>query len=271
MKIIESLNNWTMKQPPLYGLFHIGFLLLMILTSILLVYHFRNSSEKVMKRIVLISWIILVVFEIAKQFIFSYRGDHLSYTWGDFPYQFCETPFYVMPLLLLTKNQKLKSAFISFLSTYALFAGLAIMIYPVTVLTTNVIISLRAFIQHGIQVVIGVYLYSWNRKNTTIEGFRYGVAVFTISVIIAIAINEILGAMILKKNMDMFFLSKNPNLGTLITKDIKPLFPWPLYVIGYVIGFTAIAFVVYYIETRVYSLWLKKHSSLEEKELEFKN
>ena len=271
MKVIEALNNWTMKEPQVYGLFHIFFLLVMISTTILLVHHFRDSSAKVMKRIVLISWIILVVFEVIKQFMFSYQDGRLVYNWGAFPYQFCETPLYVMPILILTKNEKLSKACISFLSTYAFFAGLAVMLWPSTVLSTFVFLSIRTMIQHGIQVAIGIFLFSWNRKSATYKSFAHATIIFLISVVIAILLNEVLGRAILKVDMNMFFLAKNMDSEILIVKDMKPYVPWIIFILAYVVGFIGIAFGFHFAETKIYELIVKKGLQAKEKELEFKN
>ena len=92
MKIIDFFEHWHMVEPKAYGLFHICFILIDIIATILLVIFFRNSREKVMKRIVFISWVLLVILEIGKQFLLSYHDEVLNYNWGAFPFQFCEMP-----------------------------------------------------------------------------------------------------------------------------------------------------------------------------------
>ena len=242
-----------MNEPKVYGLFHISFILIDIIAATLLIILFRNSHEKIMKRIVFISWIALVIFEIGKQFLMSYHDEVLNYNWGAFPFQFCETPLYAFPILLFNKNEKVRNALISFISTYVFFAGLAIMVNPSTVMTGNIFLCIRQMFEHGVQIVVGLYLFAWNRKNTNLKSFAWGTLIFVIFVITAILLNVFIGNNV-QQEFNMFYLNKNYDSVIIIVKDIKPHVPWIIYVLSYIVGFSALALATHYSEVGIYTL-----------------
>ena len=264
MKIIDFFEHWHMVEPKVYGLFHIFWILIDIIATALLIIFFRNSREKIMKRIVFISWIIIVFFEIGKQLLMSYHDETLNYYWGAFPFQFCEMPLYVFPILIFNKNEKVRNALISFISTYVFFAGLAIMVNPSTVLTGNIFLCVRQMIEHGVQIVIGLYLFAWNRKNTNLKTFAWGGLIFVISVTTAILLNVIIGNNVVDE-FNMFYLNENYESIILIVKDIKPHVPWIIFILSYIVGFSALAIGTYFFEVGIYYLYKKSKENSKNK------
>ena len=260
MRIIDFFEHWHMVEPKPYGLFHLSFVLIDIIVTALLIIFFRNSREKIMKRIVFIAWIILIFFEIGKQLLMSYSNNTLKYYWGAFPFQFCETPLYAFPILIFNKNEKVRNALITFLSTYVFFAGLAIMVNPSTVMTGNIFLMVRQMVEHGIQISVGLYLFAWNRKNFSLKAFAWGSVIFVIFVIVAIIINVTIGNLV-EDEVNMFYLSKKYDSIILIVKDIKPHVPWIIFVLFYIVGFSILAFASYFVEISVYLLFKRLHEN----------
>ena len=82
---------------------------------------------------VLITALVVILLEIYKQinYTFSYEGAiTFDYQWYAFPFQFCSTPMYVGLLVGLFRKGKIHDALCAYLATYAVFAGLCVMIYP---------------------------------------------------------------------------------------------------------------------------------------------
>ena len=269
MQFIEKIHNWTMLEPTKYGWFHIIFLLLTIVVTTLLIIYFRDCKEKTMKKIVLFTWIGLVFFGILKELIVSYNGETLKYNWGSFPFQFCETPLYIYPILILNKNKKFQNILITYLATFAFFAGLVIMINPVTVFTSSIFFNIRTMVQHGSQVVLGLFLFSWNRKNASLKNFLYSSIIFLVVVLVAISINSTVGYVV-NDEVNMFYLSSRYNSVIWFVKDIQPYVPWIIFVLSYVVGFSACALATYYVEVGVYKLATRIQPN-DEKELDYKN
>ena len=269
MGIINFFNDWSMNEPNVGSFFHILFLLLTIATSVLLIHFYRNCSEKTMKRIVFITWFTVLIFEIGKQFLISYQGGVWRYNWSQFPFQFCETPLYVTPILLINKNKKFQNILITYLATFAFFAGLVIMINPVTVFTSSIFFNIRTMVQHGSQVVLGLFLFSWNRKNASLKNFLYSSIIFLTVVLVAISINSTVGYVV-NDEVNMFYLSSRYNSVIWFVKDIQPYVPWIIFVLSYVVGFSACALATYYVEVGVYKLATRIQPN-DEKELDYKN
>ena len=268
MAIIEGLQNWTMKTPGLFGIFHIASLYIVAIVTALLVCLYRNADIKIMKRIVFISWILLVVFEVFKQLIVSHEGGEWKYNWYHFPYQFCETPLYVLPILLLVRNEKARNALIAFISTYVFFAGFALMVLPLTLYSEKVFFNIRTMLEHGIQVMLGIYLFAWNRKNMNAISFLQGSIIFIGTVIVAVILNSTIG--IKHPEINMFFLSKNNDSIILILKEIKPHVPWVIYLLSYLVGFTLCSIISYTLFNFIYKI-TSKIEPISNQEVEYKN
>jgi hypothetical protein len=64
---------------------------------------------------------------------------------------------YVGLLAGLLKEGKVRRALYSFLGTFCLFAGLAVMVYPNDVFTSTLGISIQTMVHHGGMTVLGIY------------------------------------------------------------------------------------------------------------------
>ena len=238
MDFLGKLHEWTFEMPEKYGLFHISFLLLTFFITAILIIFLKNCREKTMKWIVFVAWFILVVFEIVKQFMMAYKYDHLEYAWGSLPFQFCEMPLYVFPILLINKNKKFQHALITFISTYVFFAGFALMVNPDRLFSIRVFLSVRTMVQHGTQVIIGLFLFAWDRENINIKTFLQGTIIFIVLTLIAILINSTLGkAKAPEYQVNMFWISKDYDTNLMILKRIKPEVPYFVFVLSYLFGF----------------------------------
>lgn len=256
MELIKLLSNWQMEQPKLFGLFHIAFLLLTIAASFLLIFFFRNSSEKMMKRIVLICWITTTVLEIGKQFIFSYMTGALKYNWSEFPFQFCETPIFIMPILFFNKNKKFQNILITFLATFAFFAGLGVLMNPTAIMSTYAFLNVRHMIGHGIQVSLGLYLFAWNRKEVSLKNFLYATVIFLCLTGIALLFDAIVDPLV-EDQVNMFLIYPKYESTLFVLSDIKPHVPWIIFLLFYLISFTVLASASYLVEIGVWRLLSK--------------
>ncbi|MBR2024679.1 MAG: YwaF family protein, partial [Clostridia bacterium] len=168
---ILNLLEATMETPTNFGWFHLMFVVIVILTTIFLCVKFRDCDDKIFRRIALISWIVIVALEIYKQIIFSYNYDNgvvtWDYQWYAFPYQFCSTPLFTLPFVIFLKDGKIRDAFILYMSTFSLFAGLAVFAYPNDVFIDTIGINIQTMVHHGLQIVFGIYFAVYSRKKYT--------------------------------------------------------------------------------------------------------
>ena len=254
-KIVMCLQA-EMETPALYGAFHIMFALLTIACSAFLIWKFHDADEKTTRRILLGTWIAIAVLEIYKQIVFSMDvSDGVatwSYTWYAFPFQFCSSPLYVLPFAALLKEGRAKDATMSFLSTFALFGGLVVMIYPGDVFIGMIGINIQTMVHHGSQVVIGLFLAARNRHRFSFKFFLMGIIPFAILSAIAMGLNEVVHVFLTNKGLtdtfNMFFISRHHDCTLPVLSSIAPKLPYPAFLMVYLLGFVLAAGAIFGLE-----------------------
>ena len=259
-KIINFLD-YRIETPTPYGAFHIVSLILLILVCFLIVLNSSKISEKIYRKVILFSWITIVILELYKQFNFSFSYEEnkvvFDYQWYAFPYQFCSTPLYVLPFIAFAKNDKIYYPCVAYIMTYSLFAGLGVMAYPGTIYVETLLINVQTTIHHGLQVVLGVLTACvYKDKLRDLSFFVKGIWVFLIALFIALTLN-LIAPLITKETFNMFFISPYFECTLPILSSIKPNVWYPLFLLIYTLGFTLVSLAVY----EILSLLLKRKKS----------
>ena len=200
------------NAPGNYGWFHILALLLVISAIVILCVFIKKVDEKKLKLILIITSAVMIGLEIYKQLTFSWNildAKNSKYAWYSFPFQFCSTPMYVMLVAGLVKPGKFRDYLLSFLATFSLFGGLAVMLYPNDVFVTRVGIDVQTMVHHGSQVVIGLFLLIKGVVKPHWKTFLQSFAVFASLVIVALTLNLIMPAIGITagQTFNMFFIS----------------------------------------------------------------
>ncbi len=238
-----------------YGWFHILFWILTATSTTLLCVFCRDNKEKTVRIVALVAWITMVALEIYKQFVFAYSvkdnqivGD---YAWYAFPYQLCSTPMYVLPFVAFLKEGKVRDCFVSYVSTFALFGGLVVYLYPNDVFIKTIGINIQTMIRHGLQLVTGIFFAVRNRKQLNSRYFLRSVPVFVGALVIAIILNEAVYACLVAKGMNdtfnMFYISRHFDCTLPILSSIYTAVPYPVFLLVYIFGFVLAAAIVFYI------------------------
>ena len=256
-----------MERPPLYGTWHIVSIILTVALTVLLVKFFRDAKDSTMRTILFIGWVLMVVFEIAKQLngAMNYDGYTVTwaYEWRWFPFQFCSTPMYTFPLVFLLKDCKFRRAIMAYIATFSLFAGIIVMVLPTSVFTRDIVINIQTMICHGLQVVLGVYMAAYNRHHLNKRFFGWCLIVFAAFASVAFVLNVTLGPALMDKGLtkefNMFYISPLMNNDLPVLSAIYPKVPYPVYLIIYVFGFTLVAALVYAVEKGIVALTLRKN------------
>lgn len=255
-KIFYTLDNWHMTTPTNYSWFHIMFICIVIAVTSFLCVKFKDSDEKIVRRIVLICWITMVVLEIYKQIAFAIGSPDggvtakWDYDWGSFPYQLCSTPLYVFPFIVWLKDGKLRDCMLSYIMTFSLFGGLAVYVFPNDVFIRSIIINFQTMIHHGIQVVIGIFLLVRYRKSLDIKRFVKAIPVFAVLVALAFTLNltvrPILDANGITDSFNMFYVGPHHACTLPLLEMIYPNVPYIVFALMYVLGFCVVASIVFY-------------------------
>ena len=245
-----------MEEPGVISWWHFIALIPIITAAILVPYFFKNSSEKVYKRILLISWIVLLVLEVFKQIVKSYHYGNPSYweySYRDFPFSICSMIYYFVPIILFVnkeKHPKIVDAAIGYLSFIGVMAGAVVLSYTEMATSTFVYINIQTFIHHGTQLVIGIFVYVWNRKNVTIKTFYRSQIALVITATIAIIINLIF----YPHFINMFFINPMITTNLPIGNVVQEKAGYPVFLIGFLSLIALMAFLTYLVETSIYKL-----------------
>lgn len=250
-KIIYGLSG-TMPEPTVYGWFHFMFVAIVIIATVILCVFCRNCSVKTFKIITLIVWIIMLVFEIYKQLLYSFNYENgkvkWEYEWKQFPFQLCSTPLYVLPFIIFSRRDgHVRDACVAFITTFSLFGGLVTFIYPSTVFIDTIGINIQTMTHHGLQIVLGIFFVVYYRKRLNIKFFLKGTIVFGITFVIALVLNFIVHA-VTPDSFSMFYISPYFPCDIPLLSIIYDKTPYVVFLLIYIVGFMLAGLVLYYIQ-----------------------
>ena len=254
METLLKLLKWEMETPSLYGWFHLICFALSLAAAVLLCRSHRRSAHSParVQRVVFYTALLTLALEIYKQAVY-----HLSYTaeaglqlnvqWYIFPWQFCSTPMYAGLLTGIFKKGRVHDALCAYLATYAVFAGLCVMLYPGDVFTDVIGVNIQTMICHGSMLPLGIYLYYTGHVRLEHRAVLRALPVFGAFVAMAMLLNEIAhasGLLAAGHTFNMFFISPYCEPSLAVYSTVQALAPYPFCLIIYVLAFTLAAYLV---------------------------
>ena len=253
----------TMEEPEVISWFHFITLIPIIALAILIPLFFRSTEEKTYKRILFIFWVVLIILEIFKQLIKSfYYGNpsYWEYSIRDFPFNVCSMVYYFIPIILFVnkeKHPKIVDAATGYLCLICLTAGIVVCIYTKMATSTLIFINIQTFIHHGSQVVLGVFIYVWNRKNINIKTVYRSLIAFAITAVIAIIIN----VAFYPHFINMFFINPTRITNLPVGNIVQEKAGYPVYLIAFLTVIALMTFLTYFVETSIYKAVIKRSNS----------
>ena len=250
----------TMEEPEVISWFHFIALIPIIALSILIPLFFRNAEEKVYKRILFIFWVVLIILEIFKQLVKSFHyGDpsYWEYSVRDFPFSISSMVYYFIPIILFVnkeKHPKIVDAINGYLCLITLATGLVVCVYTKMATSTFIYINIQTFISHGSQVVLGVFIYVWNRKYITIKTVYRSLIAFLITAVMAIIIN----VAFYPRFINMFFINPTRITNLPIGSIVQEKAGYPVYLIAFLSLIALMTFLTYFVETSIYKAVIKR-------------
>ena len=249
METVLRILDVSMEKPVPYGWFHLLWLALTVVATVFLCVPCRKAGSEKVRRLVLGVSVTVLLLEIYKQinYSFSYEnGITFDYQWYAFPFQFCSTPMYVGLLAGLTKKGKLHEAANAYLATYAVFAGVCVMLYPNTVFISTIGINIQTMFCHGSMIVVGAYLLCSGGVKLEHKTILKAIPVFAVCVGLACVMNELAyrTGLLERETFDMFFISPygTPSLPVYSLVQAAVPFPWCLVI--YIAAFTLAAYLM---------------------------
>ncbi|MBO5316939.1 MAG: YwaF family protein [Oscillospiraceae bacterium] len=264
MEILQNLlriMDVDMERPGLYGWFHLLWLGITILTAVALCRWYPKDRKP--HGLILTVTVAMILLEIYKQinYSFSYtNGITYDYQWYAFPFQFCSTPMYVGLLAALTRKGRIHDAACAYLATFAVFAGVCVMLYPADVFIDTVGINIQTMICHGSMIFLGVYLLYSGYVKLEHKTVLKAAAVFAVCVGLAMGMNELAHAtgLLERETFNMFFISPYCAPSLPVYSLVQRVVPYPLNLVIYIAGFTLAAYLILLVAMGVRRLGQRK-------------
>ncbi len=142
--------NFT-EVPALFGPFHIGMALVVILTAILIFIRVSGQSESQLIRLMHVLGLIMILAEVWKQWFclrYVYPGGSLWF----FPWQLCSMAMYCSFFMIYVK-EKYQNVLLVFLCSFSFFSAIIALAVPADMLRPQIPLTLHGFIYHGIIIL----------------------------------------------------------------------------------------------------------------------
>lgn len=258
LKILDA----SMPVPTLYGWVHV---LTLILTAVITVLVCRkadtHSPDRVRKAVFWVA-VTVAVLEVYKQinYTFSYEGGITAdYQWYAFPFQFCSTPMYVGLLAGIIRKGKVHDALCAYLATYAVFAGVSVMVYPVDIYIATIGINIQTTVCHCSMIIIGAYLFASGHVKLEHKTVLKAMPVFAVTVGMAAVMNElaVVVGIVPEETFNMFFISPHCDPSLPVYSSVQALVPFPWSLVIYIAGFTLAAWLILLIAMAVQQLGIR--------------
>lgn len=266
-KVLRVMDT-SMDTPQAYGWFHLLWIALAVGAAVALcMWHRRNGSDRSVIKVVFGVAVTVLVLEIYKliNFSFSYEnGISFDFAWGSFPWQFCSTPMYVGLLTGVIRKGKIHECLCAYLATYALFAGLAVMVYPGDVFISTAGINIQTMFCHGSMITVAIYLLGSGYVKLEHRTILKAIPVFAVMLGVAMVMNEIAyhKGLLETDYFNMFYISPYCNPHLPVYSQVQQLVAYPLELVIYIAGFTLAAYLMLLIGMGAKTLFKGKTRSL---------
>ncbi len=254
--LIDIYNFLTVRDaevPLPFGKYHLSWIIAVVLITVALILLFSRASEKTTRTVIASAWAVMLTMELTKQLIncMTVSADAITwrYNFGAFPYHFCSTPLYVLPMAAFMKDGHKRNTAIVFLSTFAVIGGVAIYLAPDSVLLGHKFVDFQSMLHHGIQIFIGIYLAVRYRPLLTGKNFWRATHAFLFMTYLAILLNvmfmNIFNITGIGSTINLFFV--NPYV-----RYIPPVLeglgleklPYLVFLFGYLTIFISISYLL---------------------------
>ena len=172
-------------------------------------------SQSSRKRIMVMLSVFFPLSEAIKQLILANMPD--GYRVWYFPFQLCSMPAYLLPLAMLTRNDKMKKLLLCFLGDFMLVGGVAVlfdtsgMFYDVPILTVH------SFLWHGRMILLALLILTGTDYDTASGMSVKESMLYLFLALVAQAFNILLRRY---GQIDMFYISPFTKMRQVVFSDI---------------------------------------------------
>ena len=237
-----------MPKPKWFGWFNILWILFTIGTCFLIYIFRKRISRKGINVFMLTMSITLFFLELIKQLLYSLHynngNSYWSYPEQFFPFQFCSTPMYIMLIAGILRKGKVYDSMLCYLSSFALFPGICVLLYPLGVYTTNIFINIHTMIWHMSMVIVGFMLLATGSIPFTVKSALKATIIFAFTISMALTMNVVAWKVKPGTPFNMFYIGPyNPCTLPFLDIIYKHV-PWFIFYLIYAVGFSLINLLI---------------------------
>jgi hypothetical protein len=152
----------------------------------------------------------------------------------------------LLPIVAFIKDCKFRDGAILFISTFSFFGGLCAYVFPNDVFNTVLLgVQFQTMIHHGIQLVMGIYLFVVYREKFTIKNAYLPVICFVCLLIIAMTLNLVVHNAMPDHKFNMFFISPYFDCTLPVLSIVYKEVPYIVFLLIYIFGFVLCAFIMF--------------------------
>ena len=235
-KLLTLLDS-KMTRPESYGWFHLLVWAVVIASATLLGISYKKKCAPDPEKLVFITSLVVIFLEVYKQINYTFSvgsgGITADFQWYAFPWQFCSMPMYVALIAPLIRNEKLYSAFLAFLSTFGMIAGVLVMAVPTDVFIGTIGVNFQTMIHHGGQIVIGLFLIIRAGSLKKFTACLGGILVFIAAVTTAMILNLTMIHVIPEGSaFNMFYISPHFDCMIPVYDKLQDKLPYPVFLLS---------------------------------------
>lgn len=165
-----------------------------------------------------------------------------------------------MILAGIIRKGRVHDNLLCYLATFAMFAGLCVMLYPGDVFVEFIGINIQTMVCHGSMIVISCLIFATKSIEINLKSILKALEVFVIVCAIALVANIIWHYCGNTETFNMFFISPYYNCTLPLLSMIYPKVPYVLFLIIYIVGFTLAATIVMLVAMMFNKISTKKAS-----------
>lgn len=231
-------SNIPCDKPDPFGSFHLVWLSLCVLLSLLLGIWGNRRGKHVTDTAVLCAGGVLLLLEAYKQLYSFFVLNGQQYDFSIFPFQFCSLPLYLYWIVPFLREGRLKETLYQFLAFFGTMGGCLVMAYPR--FYDSLALSVHTMLWHTVMIAAGVLiLFSRGYGRSWVREVLPSSTVFLISVAVATVLNVTLRPLALTSPnpLNLFYMSPYENTYFLLIRDVQASLGWLPSLICYMLLF----------------------------------
>ncbi|MBQ7455041.1 MAG: YwaF family protein [Clostridia bacterium] len=232
IKLIVALQ-YEIERPRSWGAFHLFWIALCALVTLLLLRHKPKNREKYLKSILGVFGFTALALEIAKQVIWSYDGIW-HYQWYAAPFQLCTTPIFASLIALFLPRCRARDNLLSYMAFVTILGSVATAVYPESCFVPTLLVDVHTMFLHLGGLCVSLCLLA-REVDFSRKSFRGGFCVFLIFAGVAEALNVAVyhSGVLNGETFNMFYISPYFISALPVFDAIQQSVPFPVFLLAY--------------------------------------